>query len=155
MESQFTNQENNGQEYTYYYSAPDLTVEDIPNPENRKYGLGRAIAAQILASLSALIGIIAFYVLVFSIVGFSGEIEEIGASALFFGFFCTAGCVAMSIVAIVLGVRSIKAFKRVTPRPIATLVLGISSVVEASSAVVIAIYDWFFIFIALIAAATI
>ena len=155
MESQFTNQENSGQEYSYYYSAPDLTVEDIPNPENRKYGLGRAIAAQILASVSIFVGFVAFYVLFFSLIGFSGEIEELGVSMLFFGFFFTAGGVAMSIVAIVLGVRSIKCFKRVTPRPIATLVLGISSLAEASSSIVVAVCDLFIIFIALIAAAAI
>lgn len=157
MESQFTNQENNFQQdagYTYY-SAPDLTVEDIPDPNNRKYGLGRAIAAQILATVSVFVGIIALYAVVFSLVGFSEEVEELGIPALLFGFFSTVGCIAMSIIAIVLGVKSIKCFKKRTPRPIATLILGISSVVEASSAVIVALYDLLFIFIALIAAATI
>lgn len=157
MESQFTNQENNFQQqsgYTYY-SAPNLTVEDIPDPNNRKYGLGRAIAAQILATVSVFVGVIALYAVVFSLVGFSGEVEELGVPALLYGFFSTVGCIAMSIVAVVLGVKSIKCFKRKTPRPIATLILGISSVVEASSAVVVALYDFFFILVALLVSATI
>lgn len=136
MESQFTNQENNFQQesvYTYY-SAQNLTVEDIPDPNNR---------------------IIAMYAVVFSLVGFGNEVEELGVPALLYGFFSTVGCIAMSIVAVVLGVKSIKCFKRKMPRPIATLILGISSVVEASSAVVVALYDFFFILVALLTSATI
>ena len=156
MESQFTNQENSTQEYAYsYYSAPDLTVEDIPNPENRKYGLSRAIAAMILSMVSIFIGIIAMYAVVFSLVGFGNEVEELGVPTLLFGFFATVGGVVTAIIAIVLGVKSIICFKKKTPRPIATLVLGIASVYNAVSGVVLALYDIFFIFIALIAAATI
>ena len=156
MESQFTNQENSTQEYAYsYYSAPDLTVEDIPNPENRKYGLSRAIAAMILSTVSIFIGIIAMYAVVFSLVGFGNEVEELGVPTLLFGFFATVGGVVTAIIAIVLGVKSIICFKKKTPRPIATLILGIASVYNAVSGVVLALYDIFFIFIALIAAATI
>ena len=132
-----------------------MTVEDAPNPENRKYGLGRAIAAQVLSSVSVLLGIISMYILLLSMYGFAGDTDAVGASALVYGVFITIGCVVMSIVSIVLGVRSIKCFKKKTPRPIATLVLGIASVYDAASGVVLALYDIFFIFIALIAAATI
>ena len=153
MESQFTNQENRGQEYAYYYSAPNMTVEDAPNPENRKYGLGRAITAQVLSSVSALLGIISMYILLLSMYGFAGDADVVGASALVYGVFITIGCVVMSIVSIVLGVRSIKCFKKKIPRPIATLILGISSVVEAASALELAIFNELFMFMALIIAA--
>ncbi len=154
MESQFTNQENNFQQDAgyAYYSAPNLTVEDIPDPNNRKYGLGRAITAQVLSSVAVFVGVISMYILLLSMYGFAGDVDIVGASALIYGLFFTIGCVVMSIVSIVLGVRSIKCFKKKTPRPIATLILGISSVVEAASALEVAICTQFFVFLALITA---
>ena len=147
MESQFTNQENNGQEYTYYYSAPDLTVEDIPNPENRKYGLSRAITAAVLSTVAVAIGVIAMYVVIFSMMGLDFDLEAMGYSVLFIGASLAAGSLAMSIVALVLGIKSIKCFKKKTPRPIATLVLGIGSVSEAAGGIIISLYNAFFMLI--------
>ena len=147
MESQFTNQENSGQEYAYYYSAPDLTVEDIPNPENRKYGLGRAITAAILSTVSVTIGVIAMYVVIFSMMGLDFDLEAMGYSVLFIGASLAAGSLAMSIVALVLGIKSIKCFKKKTPRPIATLVLGIGSVSEAAGGIIISLYNAFFMLV--------
>ena len=152
MESQFTN--NQGNEYTYYSYTPDLTVENIPDPDNYKYGLKRAIIAKVLSTVAAFVGIAAMYLILFSMYGFAGEAEEVGASVLFFGFFLTAGCVVMAIVSLVLGIRSIKCFKQKAPRPIATLILGISSVVDAASALELAMCNAFFMFLALIIAAT-
>ena len=153
MESQFTNQQNDAQQSGgyYYYTAPQPTVENAYDPANRRYGLGRAITAQILASVSIFAGIIAMYVIVFSLIGFELE-KDFGASVLSMGFFFSVGCIAMSVVALVLGIKSIKCFKQRTPRPIATLILGISSVVEASSGIIVAFYDLFFILIALLVA---
>ena len=148
MESQFTNQENSGQEYAYsYYSAPDLTVEDIPHPENRKYGLGRAITAAILSAVSVTIGVVAMYVIIFSMLGFELDAENIGYSIAFIGSALAAASLAMSVVALVLGIKSIKCFKKKTPRPIATLIIGIGSVCEAAGGIIISLYNAFFMLI--------
>ena len=149
MESQFTNQENNFQQDAgyAYYSAPDLTVEDIPHPENRKYGLSRAITAAILSTVSVTIGVIAMYVVIFSMMGLDFDLEAMGYSVLFIGASLAAGSLAMSIVALVLGIKSIKCFKKKTPRPIATLILGIGSVCEAAGGIIISLYNSFFMLI--------
>ena len=145
MDSQFNNQQNSFQQdngYTYY-STPDMTVENIPDPANRRYGLGRAIAAQILASVAVFMGVIALYAVLFAVVEW--DFDSVSSSLLLFGGFLSAGCIAMSVIAIVLGVRSIKCFKQKLPRPVATLVLGISAVVESSAGIVVGIYDIIFL----------
>lgn len=149
MESQLNNQENNFQQesgYTYY-SAPNLTVKDILDPNNRKFGLGRAITAAILSTASVTIGVVAMYVIIFSMLGFELDAENIGYSIVFIGSALAAASLAMSVVALVLGIKSITCFKKKTPRPIATLILGIGSVCEAAGGIIISLYNAFFMLI--------
>ncbi len=156
MESQFTNQENSGQEYAYsYYSAPDLTVEDIPHPENRKYGLGRAIAATVVSGVALYMSLIAFYFILFSIISITADVDSGAGAFLFAGFFLTLVSIAVAIVSLVLGIKSIKAFKKVQPRPIATLILGINAVSCAAGAFVMVIMNFIYTFIALLVFSTI
>ncbi len=153
MESQFTNEQKNGEENQGYafYTMPQPEEIVIPDPENRKYGLGRAIAANILCVVSVVFSVIAMFMILFGISGVDPNLEEVGAGMLVVGVVFTIVGTVTAIISLVLGIKSILCFKKRTPRPIATLVLGIIATATAAEGLVLVIYDFFIAFIVLIA----
>lgn len=128
----------------------NAVVENIPELANRKYGLGRAIAAQVLAICAVMLSIVALYVTGISLVGFGTDFEDVGYAMLPIGLMLVTGSGVMATIALIKGIKSIKCFKGRSPRPIATFVLGISSVAEAASSFAIAIYDIIVMLISLV-----
>lgn len=153
MESQFTNNQNNGEENQGYafYTMPQPEEIVIPDPTNRKYGLGRAIAANILCVVSVVLSVTAMFMILFGLSGVEPDLEDVGAGMLAAGLiFTTAGAVT-AIISIVLGIKSILCFKKRTPRPVATLVMGIIATATAAEGLALVIYDFFIAFIVLFA----
>ncbi len=151
MESQFTNENSNEQvnEGYTYYTAPQPEEIVVPDPEGRRYGLGRAIAATIISAVSVIIAVIAMCFSFFGISGVEPDLYETGVAMLIAGFFFTLVAAVTSIVSLVLGVKSILCFKKKQPRPIATLILGICSTATAAESLVVVFCDLLFAVIVL------
>ena len=95
------------------------------DPANKKVGFGNALTSTITGVIGFVLSYIAFMV---SILTFGG-----GAASVFLTFIG----VGLSIVALVLGIGSIKVFsgfKNARPKPVATLVLGIVGMVSSAIA---------------------
>jgi hypothetical protein len=110
-------------------------------------GFGGALASAILGEIAAAFGIIAF---LFSVGGFADALaaailadgaEAFEEIAFLFNFvsgdllgFCAffvIGAIVMGIIAIIKGAKSIKVFRESSPKPIATLILGLVGIVGA------------------------
>ena len=124
-------------------------------------GFGGALASAILGEMAAAFGIIAF---LFSFGGFVdaltaailadgaeafGEIaflfSDVSDYLLGFSAFFVIGAIVMGIIAIVKGAKSIKVFRESSPKPIATLILGLVGIVGAVLAFVYLLYVVFVI----------
>lgn len=105
-----------------YANVINNTADPKEDPNNRMYGFGKALASTIVSSFGFLFSLLAFAT---SATGLS-----IVGLVLFY-----PGAIAMSVVSLVLGIKSIKAFrarcKQNCAKPVATLVLGIVGVVQA------------------------
>ena len=121
------------QQYNTYPQPP--IVEPTPEPKkgSRMVGFGGALTSAILGEIAAAFGIIAF---LFSFV--SGDL-------LGFCAFFVIGAIVMGIIAIVKGAKSIKVFRESSPKPIATLILGLVGIVGAVLAFVYLLYVVFII----------
>ena len=107
-------------------SAPTYTEEQ--RSKDRRCGLGRAITGAVLAIVSVILSYIGF------VVGVILCMEFDDALGIMFFFLAIAVAVALCIVAIVFGARSIGTFIRLSregrAKPIATLIIGIDSLVS-------------------------
>ena len=119
-----------------FFDAAQLnnTYVAEPMPEkpkgSRMVGFGGALTATILGDIAAAFGMIAF---LFSGGFASGDL--LGVCAFF-----AIGAIVMGIIAIVKGVKSIKVFRESTPKPIATLILGLAGIVGAALAFIFLFY---------------
>lgn len=106
-------------------NAPAATPED---PTNKMYGFGKALTATIL-------GVIGFF---FSIFAFAFSLTGMGVIIAFVLFY--PGAIAMSVIALVFGIKSIKSFasrsKQNCAKPVATLVLGIVGLAWAATSLI-------------------
>ena len=100
----------------------------VPETENgdRMHGFGKALAAAILGDLAAAFSYIGIYVCLFSVA---------------LGVLTVLATIAMSVIALVFGIQSIKTFiadkNAGRVKPIATLVCGIAGVATAAIALFI------------------
>ena len=120
------------QQYNTYPQPP--IVEPTPESKNgsRMVGFGGALA-------SAIIGELAF---VFAFMSIAYLMTDVIVSyALFYVFI--VGAFVMSIFSLVLGIRAIIVFARSSPKPIATLVLGIGGIVGTIVTFILFIYILF------------
>ena len=149
MESQFTNEQNTSGENKGYefYTMPTPEEIAVPNPANRRYGLGRSIAATIISVASVLFSVVAIFCTLLGLTGVEPELDDLGWSMLAVGIIFTLFGLATAIISIVLGIKSIIAFKKVTPRPIATLILGIGATATAAEGLVVVVMDFIYAFI--------
>ena len=103
-------------------------------------GFGKALTATILGFVSIFFAAIALVMMAESY-SYSDDGSLFAGALIVF-----AGAVAMSVVSLVLGIKSVKLAKTSNPKPIATMVLGIVGICEAGFAL-------FYNFITLIAMA--
>ncbi len=148
METQFTNSPN-GQENDGYisYAVPQPEVSNAPDRANRRYGLGRAIAANVISFVSVMFAVVALFFTVVAITGVDPELDDFGWSMLTIGILFTFVALVTAIISIVLGIKSIICFKKVTPRPIATLILGINATAAAAEGLVVVFMDFIYAFV--------
>ena len=112
------------------HENPKSEERDVPKPRgSRAVGLGSAIASAALAYPGLLYGI---YGLLFSWIMFimyygadsALEYVEYIPFGVFGVIFAISGLI-LTVVGLVKGIKSIKVFKRSSPKPIATLILGL------------------------------
>ena len=117
------------QQYNTYPQPP--IVEPTPEKPkgSRMVGFGGALAAMIIGDLA----------IVFAIMSIAYLMTDVIVSyALFYVFI--VGAFVMSIFSLVLGIRAIRVFVRSSPKPIATLVLGIGGILGTVATYMVFIY---------------
>jgi hypothetical protein len=91
-------------------------------------GFGGALAAMIIGDLA----------IVFAIMSIACLMTDVDYYALFYVFI--VGAFVMGIISLVLGIRAIIVFARSSPKPIATLVLGIGGILGTVATYMVFIY---------------
>ena len=149
------------QQYNTYPQPPIVEPTPAPKKGSRMVGFGGALASAILGEIAAAFAIIAL------LFGFGGFVDALTAAILadgaeafgeiaflfsdvsddLLGFcaFFVIGAIVMGIIAIVKGAKSIKVFRESSPKPIATLILGLVGIVGAVLTFVYLLYVVFVI----------
>ena len=95
--------------------------ESAPAPQgSRMLGFGKALTSTILGFFA-----FAFSILALAILTEYNYFEDVVTACIL-----NVIAIAMGVVSVVLGTGSIKVFKKANPKPIATLILGISGLVQ-------------------------
>ena len=130
--------------------AESFFVEEVKNPvveekpkTSRSLGIGNAISGAVLGYVALIFSAIGMCYSIFGVMAFTIGIAEGPEDILIIGetFFAIGvvfGLVGliMSIVSLKKGIASIKLVKKSSPKPIATLVLGIVSVDYAAAGLI-------------------
>ena len=118
-----------------FFDAAQLNNTYVAEPAHkspngsRMVGFGGALAAMIIGDLA----------IVFAIMSIAYLMTDVIVSyALFYVFI--VGAFVMSIFSLVLGIRAIRVFVRSSPKPIATLVLGIGGILGTVATYMVFIY---------------
>lgn len=127
--------------------AQASVVQPVAKPSAQPVGLQKPITACILAVIAEILPIIGLSLLELALVSYN-------IPAIVFGIIFILGSIAPAVVALVLGVRSIKYFnlsesEMPKGKRIASLVLGIAAVANAAVAL-LCIIIYFFTFIAVL-----
>lgn len=112
-------------DYSYINGQPNW----MPEPNNRMFGFGKALASTIMSSIG----------FVFAYIGLFLMIWEDEAAAAFILL-----SIPLVIIPLVFGISSIKLFssrKNFCAKPVATLVLGIVGVATAAVAAIFSFFD--------------
>ena len=109
----------------FYAGNPNPAPNNPPAPQgSRMEGFGRALTSTILGFVGYIVAAIAMGML-----AAATEMEAAGAMAA--GMFFMFGAIALCVVSLILGIKSIKTFRTAAVKPIATLILGITGLVFA------------------------
>ena len=125
-------------------------VEEVKNPvveekpkTSRSLGIGNAISGAVLGYVAVIFSAIGMCYSIFGVIAFLVGIAEgpedilmVGGAFLAIGVVFGLVGLIMSIVSLKKGIASIKLVKKSSPKPIATLVLGIVSVDYATAGLI-------------------
>lgn len=130
-------QANKAAQQTPYYGRPPVVAVPVDR-DNRMYGFGKALASTIMSES-------AFFALLFSFFFFLEMVViEGGPIEVMIGFISYLAVVALIVIALILGIKSIGTYSRRSregcAKPVATLVLGIIGVVGSALALFYALY---------------
>ncbi len=117
------------QNQSFYAQNPAYSQQPDFGANPRMYGFGKALASTILGFVGYFLTMYSFIFIVMAL-DMGGD-DSVITSALFLVM-----SIAMGVVALILGIKSVKVFtymkKCNAPKPIATLILGISGIIFAA-----------------------